>query len=352
MTKPAGSGGAWWVLVLPAALAAVLLGLSWALPLLLPVALAWVLAEAIEGPVQAMQARGVPRELAVVLALLGLALALAATLTLGVAHLVSELRELAAHLPALVAVAAQIADALALGFQAVSDHLPAAARAFLLEQATAMGQAASAKAGRLIAAVGALPVLASDLVFAFMAAYFVCRDRRALGRFFYGLLPRDLRPAVSGVRRQLLASALGLLWAQVTLMAVTGLLTAAGLGLLGVRYAFSLGFLAALADAVPLLGPAILFVPWTLYHLLLGDATLGLLLAGLFAGIVVIRQVAEPRLVGRRLGVSPLAALVSAYLGLKLWGLTGYVAGPLLVVWAKAMVQSGIVPIFRHCKFD
>lgn len=49
----------------------------------------------------------------------------------------------------------------------------------------------------------------------------------------------------------------------------------------------------------------------------------------LYVACIFIRELLEPKLIGKRVGVSPIAILISIYAGIKLFGLWGIIGGPL-----------------------
>jgi len=66
--------------------------------------------------------------------------------------------------------------------------------------------------------------------------------------------------------------------------------------------------------------------------------------AGLFLlyGIIsVVRQVAEPHLVGKSIGLSPVMMLIAFYAGLRLFGVPGLFIGPGLMLLFKSLWQGG-----------
>ena len=67
--------------------------------------------------------------------------------------------------------------------------------------------------------------------------------------------------------------------------------------------------LTALVDALPVFGVGTVLLPWGAAALLLGDVRLGLGLLLLYGVVTRVRSLLEPRLVGRRIGLPPLAAL-------------------------------------------
>lgn len=60
-----------------------------------------------------------------------------------------------------------------------------------------------------------------------------------------------------------------------------------------------------------------------------------------------MRQVLEAKLVGEKIGLHPLAVLVSLYLGFQFFGALGFVVGPILAILLKSMISSGLLPIFQ-----
>ena len=61
----------------------------------------------------------------------------------------------------------------------------------------------------------------------------------------------------------------------------------------------------------------------------------------LYLAAVVTRTVLEPRLVGKQLGLDPLATLVALYLGYRFWGIVGLVVTPILASAASSLMDNG-----------
>lgn len=135
---------------------------------------------------------------------------------------------------------------------------------------------------------------------------------------------------------QLCGRSLGrLLSAYLLLMIITFVLLAAGLWLLRVPNALWIALLIAFIDLLPVLGTGTVLIPWALLSFATGQAALGGGLLALFGIILVVHNIVEPRLVGKRIGLHPLAALAAMYLGLQIAGLWGLLLFPpaLTVLW-------------------
>ena len=104
---------------------------------------------------------------------------------------------------------------------------------------------------------------------------------------------------------------------------------------MGYRYAFLIALGTAVIDILPVLGTGTVLIPWAVITLLAGDTVRGVALLCVYAGMTVVRQVLEPRIVGKYIGLPPLAALACMYLGLRLFGVPGLVLFPVvgMVIW-------------------
>lgn len=110
-----------------------------------------------------------------------------------------------------------------------------------------------------------------------------------------------------------------------------------GLLLLRERYAFLLAFLIALMDILPVLGVGTALLPWAIFRLLGGNTWGGVGLILLYAVITVVRQITEPHLVGKSIGLHPLVTLFAFFAGMKLFGFAGIFLGPIAALLIKAI---------------
>jgi predicted PurR-regulated permease PerM len=117
---------------------------------------------------------------------------------------------------------------------------------------------------------------------------------------------------------------------QVCLMVAVGVVTGAGLWLLGIPLALSLGLVAGLFEMIPYLGPWLSAVPAALVALLIGPWHV-LMVLGLYLGVHILEGYVLGPLVQRRaVRLPPALTLVAQVLLGTLLGLLGlFVAAPL-----------------------
>lgn len=110
---------------------------------------------------------------------------------------------------------------------------------------------------------------------------------------------------------------------------IGGILITIWLSILGVDYPVLWGFLAFLLHFIPSVGSIVAAVPAVLLALIqLGEGSAALAAAGYLVTGIIIGNVVEPRIMGRRLGLSTLVVFVS----LIFWGSLLGVVGALLCV--------------------
>lgn len=183
-----------------------------------------------------------------------------------------------------------------------------------------------------------LPGLLVTLGTALLSAYMLCPRLPALKARLAALpLWRDrLRPACLRLRR----TAGQWFRAQLRLSSVTFCIVLAGFFLLGVRQKLPMALFTALVDAVPLLGSGTVLLPWCLVSVLSGQPVRAVGLLGVYVTALVTRSALEPKLLGRQLGLDPLAALMALYAGYRIWGFWGMILAPILTVTARELCRS------------
>src|SRR5699024_6328123 len=92
-----------------------------------------------------------------------------------------------------------------------------------------------------------------------------------------------------------------------------------------------------------IIGSIIILGPWSLFMFLSGDTVLGVKLAILAIILLAIRRIVEPKVMGQQIGLSPLATLIDMLLGLKMFGVIGFIIGPLFVIAFNSATETGVI---------
>lgn len=121
-----------------------------------------------------------------------------------------------------------------------------------------------------------------------------------------------------------------------TIMVLTMIICSVGLGFVGNAYSLLLGILIGLLDALPLFGTGTVFIPWVIADVFLGRWNTAVKLFLLYVICYILRQTLEPKLLGKKLGITPFEVVAAVYIGLKLFGWMGLFSGPIAwLLWKE-----------------
>lgn len=127
-----------------------------------------------------------------------------------------------------------------------------------------------------------------------------------------------------------------------------------GLEIIGFENAIVIAVIIAIFDILPIVGSGMVLLPWTIFKFVQGNIGQGIGLLVLYLWVVIARQVIEPRIVSKRVGLHPLSTLLFMWLGLKVFGGVGMLALPVCVLILKDLHESGFLnnivePVNERC---
>lgn len=188
-----------------------------------------------------------------------------------------------------------------------------------------------------------LPRFFFVLVIFLMAAFYLCADFERVSRYLSSLLPMSAVRKLGKLKRLIFSTTLRYLRAYFILLLITFAELLVAFLLLRIDYALTLALLIALLDALPAIGVGTVLLPWALISIMLGNWKRAVALIVIYAVVTVVRQIAEPHVVGAQLGLHPLATLVAVYAGYKLAGIWGLLFAPV-----AAILLRGTLDILRR----
>lgn len=329
--------------------AAVWLSARFLLPLFGPFLLGALLALAAEPMVAFLNRRlHIPRSAAAGITVTTAFSFLALLLLMLCAFLVRELRALAGALPQLEQAARNGISLTQDWLLELSARMPQSIQPLLEHNVNGFFSDGNAFLSRtaawLLSLAGNLlthiPDSALGLFTAVLSGCMISAKLPRLRRWCLRRIPRQrLRAAVAALKRIRHSLSCWLL-AQGKLMGLTFVILLLGLVMLRLPYAlfWSLGI--CLVDAFPILGTGTVLLPWSLILFLRQDTARAVGILGIYVIITLSRSIAEPKILGRHLGLDPLAALVALYAGYRLWGIGGMLLSPLLATTALQLVPD------------
>lgn len=115
---------------------------------------------------------------------------------------------------------------------------------------------------------------------------------------------------------------------QVIILLCIWIIVAVGTFLLGYEHFILIGLMVGVLEMLPFIGAGITLLPLAILNLISGNymGAIGFLL--LYGICVFIREYMEPKLMGKRTGLHPIVLLIAIFLGVRLFGLIGFITGP------------------------
>jgi sporulation integral membrane protein YtvI len=107
-------------------------------------------------------------------------------------------------------------------------------------------------------------------------------------------------------------------------------------------YALVIALVVWILDFLPILGSGTWMVPWSIIEFINGDITKAIYLLALQTAFFIVRRILEPKVMGKQMNLSPLLALVSIYVGMKLAGFWGMIFGPVITIILISMSKQGV----------
>ena len=145
--------------------------------------------------------------------------------------------------------------------------------------------------------------------------------------------------------RDLIKTLGGYLKAEASLVLVSFIISLVGLYILefmnfNISYPLLIALFIGFIDALPILGSGSVMIPWAIISALNGDISLGIAIIVLLIIMSVVRQILEPKLVSKNIGVHPIFTLIAMYTGFKVIGVIGLLIGPIILIIFKNIFAS------------
>lgn len=225
-------------------------------------------------------------------------------------------------------------------FSALPAEITANIQAVIQDLLKSLSNSIGTFAKALVSTAVSLPEALIFTLVTILSTYFFASDRDRIYEYFKSHLPDSWTNRLLSIKDDLFSALFGYLRAQLILMTLTFTELFIGFSIMGVKYALVLAVTISIIDALPILGTGGVLIPWSIYQLLLGDFRLGISLFILYAIVLVVRQMTEPKVLSQQIGLHPLVTLTAMYTGLKIFGVLGLILGPITVLVLKNILSG------------
>ena len=185
-------------------------------------------------------------------------------------------------------------------------------------------------AGFTINTATSLPIIILSIIFTIMGTFYFSYDRERIFGYFTSTFPPRVVRHLRLIKEGVFSAFFGQIKAQMFISFVLMLIIIAGLYLMHKPYALLLGILIGVADVLPVIGAGLFLNSWAIVALIMGDYYTAIGMFVIYLVTITVRQIIEPRIVGKQLGLYPLVTMVSMFVGFQILGTLGLIAGPLV----------------------
>lgn len=312
--------------------AGVYAGYRFLLPVAIPFLAAWVLAEWLYPVTVKIEKRTKIRKNFAGIFLLTVFFGLAGVvLYAGVSEILAQIRTAITHFPVLKRSGNVLLDQCCSLVEELTGVAAADSRRYLVAHMAGIRESLLSSVNpeavsKIISCFSKVFVLFSGVVVIFIAAVLFMNDMEAIRKkiWDYSWLVGTRR-----VVRRLKKTSVTYLKAQLVIMALVAAVCTVGFWFMKSPYFLILGIALGALDALPLIGTGTFLYPAALFFILHGNTSTAAGCVILDIVTSLLREFLEPRLLGGRLGISPVMILISVYAGIFLYGGWGVILGPL-----------------------
>jgi predicted PurR-regulated permease PerM len=323
----------WRLLVVVAALYVIGIVVSYLAAVVVPVAVALLLAALLSPAVHRLQVHGVPRGVATALVMVGGLAALGGVLTFVVVTFVRGVPALAAQLSTSVST---IGAWLTTGPLQLSARQLAGVQTQILDTLSANQSTITSGA---LATATTIGKTATETLLVLFTLIFFLHGGPAIWQYLLGVVPDDVRTRVDVAGRRGVSALVNYVRATAVVAIVDAVAIGIGLAVLGVPLAVPLAALVFLGAFIPIIGAVIGGGVAVLVALVANGPIAALIVLGIIVAVMQLEaHVLQPLLLGHAVKLHPLAVVLAIAAGLVVAG----IAGALFAVPLLAVLNSGI----------
>lgn len=112
-------------------------------------------------------------------------------------------------------------------------------------------------------------------------------------------------------------------------------------------YAVVLGILIGIVDMLPVFGTGTALLPWALFELVNKNVTSAAVLVSAYVVTYFVREIMESKCLGDKTGIPPFVMLMVIFLGIMIYGIMGFILGPVSYCIMKALILHLKIEIER-----
>lgn len=174
-----------------------------------------------------------------------------------------------------------------------------------------------------------MPSVILSIILMVVSTFFIVLDFEHIVSYVLSIMPRKIRDTFTETMSTGVDSVRKILGSYILIMGMSFVELSIGLLVLRIPYAVGLALLISIIDIMPVLGTGLVLIPWSITAAVLRLYPTAIGIALLYVIMLVVRNIVEPKLVGKQMGLHPVATLICMFLGLEFFGILGLFGFPI-----------------------
>ena len=193
--------------------------------------------------------------------------------------------------------------------------------------------------------VAGLPSMLFSLSVTVVASCYIAKDYEKIKKYIKEIIPERFVNRYIELRQVALDGILKMGKGYLIMFIITFFILALGFLILGRKNFFMLALAVSVVDVLPVLGTGTVLLPWAVIELIFGRTLPAVGLILIYVSVTVLRNILEPKIIGKQTGVHPLLCLAAMFVGLKSVGFWGLIVFPLALTVLIQLLRSGKIKI-------
>lgn len=185
-----------------------------------------------------------------------------------------------------------------------------------------------------------LPILIIGILITILSTYYLLVNWEYLSSQLKQFLPFKDKEKVS---REISDSTNNIIYGYFLIAIIEFVIGVIGFYFSGVSYYILLPVLMAILAFIPGIGPGLIWAPLGIYHIFQGSyiTAIGVIITGLIISVVV-ETLLFGKIIGNKSKIHPLIILIGIFGGVPIFGIFGFIIGPLVLVYTIKLLKETI----------
>lgn len=201
--------------------------------------------------------------------------------------------------------------------------------------------------GSISSIASSLPAFLIKILLMIISTFFIAMDFDTLAEFVLRQFSIKGRGIIQTIQLYMKNTLFVVIRSYALIMSITFIELSIGFSIIGIPNAVTVALIIAIFDILPVLGTGGIMIPWTIFTFIQGDFKMGALLLAVYVFVTIIRNILEPKIVGKQLGLHPVVVLMSIFVGANLFGALGLFGFPITLSLLKHLNDTNNLKIFK-----